>query len=108
MYFESGFTDTPIYARARLQPGDCLDGPAIVDEFGSTAVVCALFWPVVSHLSSTIIGSPGSDATASVAWFWEARHESGFHLLGTTHHTLTGAPFGWDQTNALNLQVFLP
>ena len=25
-----------------------------------------------------------------------------------THHTLTGAPFGWDQTNALNIQVFLP
>ena len=39
VYFESGFTDTPIYARARLQPGDCLDGPAIVDEFGSTTVV---------------------------------------------------------------------
>ena len=39
MYFESGFTDTPIYARARLQPGDCLDGPAIVEEFGSTTVI---------------------------------------------------------------------
>jgi O-antigen/teichoic acid export membrane protein len=75
---------------------------------GSTAFVCALFWPLVSHLSSTIIGSRGSDATASVAWFWTARHESGFHLLGLTHHTLTGAPFGWDQTNALNIQVFLP
>jgi hypothetical protein len=43
-----------------------------------------------------------------VAWFWQARHETGFHLLGMTHHALTGAPFGWDQTNALNIQVFLP
>ena len=25
--------------RARLQPGDCIDGPAIVEEFGSTTVV---------------------------------------------------------------------
>ncbi|MDQ2950782.1 MAG: hypothetical protein M3R54_00800, partial [Chloroflexota bacterium] len=74
----------------------------------STAFVCALFWRVVTHLGSTIIGSPGSDSTASVAWFWQARHETGFHLLGMTHHTLTGAPFGWDQTNALNIQVFLP
>src|SRR5205823_2068151 len=23
------------------------------------------------------------------------------------HHTLSGAPFGWDQTNALNMQTFL-
>ena len=75
---------------------------------GSTIFVCALFWPLVSHLGSTIVGARGSDATASVAWFWTARHESGFHLLGMTHHTLTGAPFGWDQTNALNIQVFLP
>ena len=28
--------------------------------------------------------------------------------LGSTHHTLTGAPLGWNDTNALNLQVFLP
>ena len=75
---------------------------------GTTVFVCALFWPVVSHISSTIVGTLGSDSTGSVAWFWEARHETGFHLLGSTHHTLTGAPLGWNDTNALNLQVFLP
>ena len=75
---------------------------------GNAVFVCALFWPVVAHLGSTIVGSLGSDSTGSVAWFWLARHESGFHLLGTTHHTMTGAPLGWDDTNALNLQVFLP
>jgi len=37
--FEDGGLETPIYARGRLQPGDCLNGPAIVEEFGSTTVV---------------------------------------------------------------------
>jgi hypothetical protein len=74
---------------------------------GTTAFVCVLFWPLVVHLGSTIAGDPGSDATASVAWFWNAQHEGCYHLLGTTHHTLSGSPFGWDGTNALNIQVAL-
>jgi O-antigen/teichoic acid export membrane protein len=76
--------------------------------FGATVLVCALMWPIVEHLSSTIIGTPGSDSTGSVAFFWTLQHESGFHLLGTTHHTLSGAPFGWDEGNGLNVQWFLP
>lgn len=75
---------------------------------GTTAFVCVLFWPVVHHLGSTIVGVYGGDATGSVAWFWQTRHESGFHVLGSTHHTLTGAPFGWEETNALHLQVLWP
>jgi N-methylhydantoinase A len=39
VYFDDGFVETPIFARQRLQPGDCLRGPAIVEEFGSTTVV---------------------------------------------------------------------
>jgi N-methylhydantoinase A len=31
--------ETPIYQRERLQPGDCVGGPAIIEEFGSTTVV---------------------------------------------------------------------
>jgi O-antigen/teichoic acid export membrane protein len=91
-------------ATARLRP--VLPEAALVLA-GTTAFVCALFWPLVAHLSSTIAGNQGSDATGSVAWFWRAQHESGFHLLGVTHHTLTGAPFGWDQSNALNIQIAL-
>lgn len=34
-----GFTDTPVYARDRLGAGARLDGPAIIEEFGSTTVV---------------------------------------------------------------------
>ncbi len=76
--------------------------------FGTTLFVCVLMWPVVRHLGSAIIGSPGSDSTGSVAFFWTLQHESGYHLLGTTHHTLSGAPFGWDEGNGLNIQWSLP
>ncbi len=75
---------------------------------GTTVFVCLLFWPVVVHLGSTIIGSPGSDSTGSVSFFWTLDHESGFHLLGNTHHTFSGAPFGWDEGNGLNIQWSLP
>lgn len=87
--------------RARLPEG-------LLVVLGATALVCILFWPVVAHLGSTIIGSPGSDSTGSVGWLWQLRHEGGFHILGVKHHTLSGAPFGWDQGNGLNVQWFLP
>jgi O-antigen/teichoic acid export membrane protein len=75
---------------------------------GVTAFVCILLWPIVRHLGSTIVGSPGSDSTGSVSFFWTLDHESGFHILGRTHHTFSGAPFGWEDGNGLNVQWFLP
>ncbi len=39
VYFNGAFRDTPIYDRAVLPPGFRLDGPAVVEEFGSTTVV---------------------------------------------------------------------
>ena len=39
VFFEDRFVDTPLYDRTRLQPGDAVEGPAIVEEFGSTTVV---------------------------------------------------------------------
>jgi N-methylhydantoinase A len=39
VYFAGAFRDTPIYDRASLPPGFRLDGPAVVEEFGSTTVV---------------------------------------------------------------------
>jgi O-antigen/teichoic acid export membrane protein len=75
---------------------------------GTTAFVCILLWPLVRHLGSAVVGSPGSDSTGSLAFFWTLQHESGFHLLGHTHHTLSGAPFGSDEGNGLNVQWFLP
>jgi O-antigen/teichoic acid export membrane protein len=73
---------------------------------GATAFVALLFWPVVVHLNSTVVGR-GSDASAAIWTFWAMQHESGFHVFGITHHTLTGAPFGWDDGNGLNLQAVL-
>jgi N-methylhydantoinase A len=39
VYFDGIFRDTPVYDRSALLPGFRLDGPAIVEEFGSTTVV---------------------------------------------------------------------
>jgi N-methylhydantoinase A len=39
VYFEGAFRDTPVYDRATLFPGFHIDGPAVVEEFGSTSVV---------------------------------------------------------------------
>ncbi|MCW2945974.1 MAG: hypothetical protein JWR24_2691 [Actinoallomurus sp.] len=35
VFFDS-WADVPIYARERLEPGDVLEGPAVIEEFGST------------------------------------------------------------------------
>jgi N-methylhydantoinase A len=39
VYFDEALRDTPVYDRATLLPGFRLEGPAIVEEFGSTTVV---------------------------------------------------------------------
>jgi N-methylhydantoinase A len=39
VYFGSAFQDTPVYDRASLPPGGRINGPAVVEEFGSTTVV---------------------------------------------------------------------
>jgi N-methylhydantoinase A len=39
VYFGGGFQDTPVYDRASLPTAQPVDGPAIIEEFGSTTVV---------------------------------------------------------------------
>jgi N-methylhydantoinase A len=39
VYFDRTFRDTPVYDRTVLPPGFRLEGPAVVEEFGSTTVV---------------------------------------------------------------------
>jgi N-methylhydantoinase A len=41
VFFDGQWVDTPIHDRARLPAGHRLDGPAVIEEFGSTTVV----WP---------------------------------------------------------------
>ena len=39
VHFDEGTLTTPVHARDALQPDDCILGPAIVEEYGSTTVV---------------------------------------------------------------------
>jgi N-methylhydantoinase A len=39
VYFDGKFRETPVFDRASLGAGFKLDGPAVVEEFGSTTVV---------------------------------------------------------------------
>jgi N-methylhydantoinase A len=39
VYFDGATCDTPVYDRGSLLPGAKLEGPAVVEEFGSTTVV---------------------------------------------------------------------
>ena len=39
VFFAGAFRETPVYQRASLAAGFRLDGPAVVEEFGSTTVV---------------------------------------------------------------------
>ena len=73
---------------------------------GATFLVCLLFWDMLVAIGSTVIGF--GDAPGTVAWLYALQHEGGYHLFGQTHHTLTGAPFGWDGANGLNIQWLLP
>lgn len=41
VYFEGSWVESPVYDRAALPAGYRLDGPAVIEEFGSTTVV----WP---------------------------------------------------------------
>jgi N-methylhydantoinase A len=43
VYFQGGWLPTRIYDRSRLEPGNRIEGPAIVTEFDSTTVVLAGF-----------------------------------------------------------------
>jgi N-methylhydantoinase A len=39
VYFGTAFRDTPVYDRASLPPAGRINGPAVIEEFGSTTVV---------------------------------------------------------------------
>jgi N-methylhydantoinase A len=39
VYFDGSFRPTPVYQRATLAAGFALEGPAVIEEFGSTTVV---------------------------------------------------------------------
>jgi len=55
VYFGGAFRDTPIYDRSILPAGFRLDGPAVVEEFGSTTVVFPGQWLEVDERGILIV-----------------------------------------------------
>src|SRR5580700_10431192 len=59
VYFGGSFRDTPIYDRSTLPAGFRLDGPAVVEEFGSTTVVFPGQWLDVEERGILIVRRAG-------------------------------------------------
>src|SRR6516162_2337778 len=60
VYFDGAFRDTPVYDRAVLPTGFRLEGPAVVEEFGSTTVVFpAQYLDVDAHGILIVRSAPG-------------------------------------------------
>jgi hypothetical protein len=76
---------------------------ALIVLLGSFALAVFLTWPLALHLGTRIYGPPG-DSTSEIYYLWSLTHGGGFHVLGVSHVTATGAPFGWDQGNGVNVQ----
>lgn len=82
----------------------------LVVSAAAAAASVFLTWPVAADLTHRIYGLPG-DSTGTIAFLWLLDEKIGYPIFGSTHMTLTGAPFGWDFANALNAQwalVFFP
>ncbi|MBW3658011.1 MAG: hydantoinase/oxoprolinase family protein [Actinobacteria bacterium] len=60
--FFDGWCDTPVFARAHLAPGDRIDGPAIVEEFGSTVPVHPGFAVRVDDHANLVVTGPAGGA----------------------------------------------
>jgi hypothetical protein len=88
-------SDRPSLARAAIEV------PIVLAMYAGLAIVVT--WPLALDLRTRIYGYPG-DSTGTIAFLWSSAHKTGYHLLGSTHIRLTGAPFGWDFANTLNVQ----
>ena len=58
--FFDDWTETPLYARTRLRPGDVVVGPAVVEEFGSTVPVHPGFTAAVDSYSNLLLTKESS------------------------------------------------
>ena len=62
---EDGFVDTPVLWRPDLRAGDTFDGPAIVEEFGSTVPVHPGFTVRVDSIGNLVITRTPLDTTTT-------------------------------------------
>ena len=52
---ESGHVDTPIRARATLRPGEMVQGPVIIEEYGSTIPIHPGFTVEVDDFRNLVV-----------------------------------------------------
>jgi len=71
-----GFVDAPVYARARLQRGDTIRGPALIEEAESTAVVGPFATVTVDPFDNLIMRIDRTDTAAAKAAVRERRLSS--------------------------------
>jgi hypothetical protein len=76
---------------------------AVLVLAGYTALALWLTWPLSKDFEGSIYGYPG-DSTGTIALLSWLADKVGYHVVGTTHLSFTGAPFGTEFPNALNIQ----
>jgi N-methylhydantoinase A len=64
VYFGGEWLPTKIYDRARLRPGNRVDGPAVITEFDSTTVVLAGYAAEVDRYLNLIINPVDGEEAA--------------------------------------------
>ncbi|MBU6175766.1 MAG: hydantoinase/oxoprolinase family protein, partial [Planctomycetes bacterium] len=60
IWFEGDPVKTSIYWRSKLEPGDCITGPAIIEEFGSTVPIHPGFQVRIDRFRNIIVTKAGS------------------------------------------------
>lgn len=63
---EAGYVDTPVYWRPDLRDGDVIEGPAIIEEFGSTIPVHPGFTLKVDSWGNLVITKPEDEESRAL------------------------------------------
>jgi O-antigen/teichoic acid export membrane protein len=92
--------------RARLAAMRRPLAEAIAVLVASTGISTLLTWPLLAHLGDRTLGA-GGDVFGTIADFWRQATYTGYHVTGTSQIWNTGAPFGWEQGNGVNIQSSL-
>lgn len=94
--------------RLRASRRPAVETVAVLAAF--TGFSAFLTWPLLAHLGDRTLGA-GGDVFGTIADFWRQATYTGYHVTGTSYIWNTGAPFGWEQGNGVNIQsslVFYP
>ena len=73
--------------------------------YGALAV--AVTWPIAESLDSRVLGVVDSDS-GTMIWWLDVLQRMGYDIVGTSRIAEVAAPFGAEQSNALNIQWAWP